>query len=142
MTTSTNLTSFRLLVKFSVRFIEYHNNYQTKMLEKLVNLKFIIFPTTYSFSFCLPLLWFIRSLAQKSAINFLKIAPFSTSMKNFKEVLDDNSWYIFQIPDNPYIPWKLYFKGIQIWPFRPPNLHLSKNMIVSKKDKKTRPGSG
>jgi len=45
------LQSFRLLVNFSVQFIEYHNKYQTKKPEKLLKSKFIIFPTTYALRF-------------------------------------------------------------------------------------------
>lgn len=48
------LQSFRLLVNFSVQFIGYHNKYYAKKSGKLLKSKFIIFPSTYAFSFLLP----------------------------------------------------------------------------------------
>jgi hypothetical protein len=50
------LLSCRLLVNFSVQFIEFHDKYQIKKSEKLIKSKFIIFPTTYAISFLLPTL--------------------------------------------------------------------------------------
>ena len=142
MMTSTNFSPCAFWSTFLSNSLNITTNIKPKIPENYSNQSSSYFLQLTVSGFCCQGFSSLRSLAMKFSLNLLIIAHFSTSINNFKVGLDLISWCIFQILMNPYIPWKLWMKRIQISLPRPLTSLLAKVMIFSKKGQNSRPGAG